>query len=238
MTNPLVDSPGTLLGDGRVLFVASSSTGDLYDPKSGKFTPLPPSPLLRGGATATLLHNGKVLFTGTSPLDDATRMETYDPTTGKFTSLAFTPPAGTAESPKACAQALYYQPSPQTATLLSDGRVLFSVCSYLETYDPASAVFAPAGQISTLGDLNRPSATRLSDGRVLFSGGELITATRDDPVASASLYDPATGPQAAPSMTTAREYHTTTLLPDGRVLIVGGTMDGTNALASAELFVP
>jgi hypothetical protein len=29
---------------------------------------------------------------------------------------------------------------------------------------------------------------------------------------------------------------TATLLPDGSVLIAGGTSDGTNALASAELF--
>src|SRR5262245_23517170 len=37
------------------------------------------------------------------------------------------------------------------------------------------------------------------------------------------------------SLSTARFHHTSTLLPDGRVLVVGGE-DGIDALASAELY--
>jgi len=42
---------------------------------------------------------------------------------------------------------------------------------------------------------------------------------------------------ATGSMTTARESHTATLLPDGKVLMAGG-FDGTNVIASAEFYDP
>src|SRR4029453_7382162 len=51
-------------------------------------------------------------------------------------------------------------------------------------------------------------------------------------------FDPGAGTFGAiVAMTTARRMHTATLLPDGRVLIVGGYGPG-GALASAELFDP
>src|SRR5262249_52195646 len=55
---------------------------------------------------------------------------------------------------------------------------------------------------------------------------------------STEIYDPNTGTfRVAASMTVARRMHTATLLPDDRVLIVGGYGAG-GALASAELFDP
>ena len=43
---------------------------------------------------------------------------------------------------------------------------------------------------------------------------------------------------ATGSMTVARSWHTATLLPNGMVLIAGGTSDGVTAVASAELYEP
>ena len=56
-------------------------------------------------------------------------------------------------------------------------------------------------------------------------------------LATAEIYDPATGTWTATgSMATPRYFHTATRLADGRVLVAGG-FNGSNVLASAELFV-
>jgi hypothetical protein len=82
------------------------------------------------------------------------------------------------------------------------------------------------------------TATLLADGRVLIAGGD------GDPeaLASAELYDPATGTFSPTGrMLHARESHTATLLPDGRVLVAGGIGAGgypSGVLSSAELYDP
>jgi hypothetical protein len=138
-----------------------------------------------------------------------------------------------------------------TATLLADGRVLIAggtandagVLASAEVYDPKAGKFTATGSMATARYSH--TATLLSDGRVLILGGFGATSvpssgcclgtTLPTPLASAELYDPATGRfSPAGSMTTAREGHTATLLADGRVLIAGG-WDG---VSSAELYQP
>ena len=58
-------------------------------------------------------------------------------------------------------------------------------------------------------------------------------------MSSAELYDPATGTWTATgSLGTARDLHTATLLPNGKVLVAGGSADGFQAFSSAELYDP
>jgi len=85
------------------------------------------------------------------------------------------------------------------------------------------------------------TATLLRDGRVLIAGGEGYVNGILAGLASAELYDPATGIfTATGSMTTPHgNWHTATLLPDGKVLIAGGfgLVEGSKR-ASAELYDP
>jgi len=64
------------------------------------------------------------------------------------------------------------------------------------------------------------TATRLADGKVLVVGGD---DDQNERLASAEVYDPATGLfSGTGSMYTTRIGQTSTLLTDGRVLVAGG----------------
>src|SRR5438046_341271 len=68
------------------------------------------------------------------------------------------------------------------------------------------------------------TATLLADGKVLVVGGEGLDAKRRPiRLASVELFDPDSRIWSpAGNLSTARSGHTATLLPDGRVLVVGG----------------
>lgn len=112
----------------------------------------------------------------------------------------------------------------ETATLLNDGRVLITEgCgTAADLYDPATGTFSPTGSLRAT--RSGKTATLLQDGRVLFTGGYNCAKAGEDGVwASAEVYDPLTGMfSPTGSMKTSREFHTATLLTDGRVLIAGG----------------
>jgi hypothetical protein len=120
-----------------------------------------------------------------------------------------------------------------TATLLPDGKVLIAGWGgSAELYDPGAGAFSLTGDPQN----TRWTASLLTNGEVLFSGGN------DDPGADigAELYDLSTGTFTATGyLTKARVGHTSTLLPDGTVLIAGAeTAPPGTRLGSAELYDP
>jgi WD40 repeat protein len=78
----------------------------------------------------------------------------------------------------------------------------------------------------------------LPSGKVLAAGGFIYQFPTNGNLASAELFDPATGTWTMTgALPGTRSEHTATLLPNGKVLITGGT-DGTNSLSSTLLYDP
>jgi N-acetylneuraminic acid mutarotase len=135
-----------------------------------------------------------------------------------------------------------------TATLLKDGRVLVAggndsaPLKSAQLYDPAANTWSSAGTMSLA--RTGQAAALLDSGKVLVAGGMAPDA---DPASStgaytrsAELYNPATNTWTATGdMAAARFQPTMTVLPDGRVLVAGGSGgDAASPLASAEIYDP
>ncbi len=96
----------------------------------------------------------------------------------------------------------------------------------------ARATVQPTGSMA--GPRSEHTATFLGTGKVLVAGGTDSTGR----LATAELYDPATGSFAATaSMPEERHGHTATMLPTGKILVAGGNGDA-GALATCRLYDP
>ncbi len=188
----------------------------------------------RDFALASLLTSGQVLISGgyNTVLGSLDTAELFDPKTQAFHLLP-----SRMETPRE----LF------TATTLTDGRVLIAggfnthrgrTQALAEIYDPQTQAFTPTGSLAE--DRFGQDAVRLADGRVLVVGGTHWFVRRPSvPLASAEIYDPATGVfhLTRGPMAFARDRSTATLLPDGTVLVAGG-QNGAGEPAQAELFDP
>ncbi len=227
----------TLLQNGTVLLAGgfindvwdygpsnSSNGAGLYDSATGVLSGTGNMTANRGGHTATLLADGKVLIAGGADTDPTgtglASAELYDPGTGTFTQTG------------SMAVGRYLH----TATLLQNGKVLIvggaltstsEPDATAEVYDPATGIFTMTGAMKTAREQH--TATLLADGRVLIVGGT-TSAGVGDPTATAEVYDPSTGSfSVTGSMAEARTYHTASLLPSGKVLVAGGGDENSTA---------
>jgi Kelch motif protein len=128
--------------------------------------------------------------------------------------------------------------------LLDDGRVLIiggndGAATTSEIYDPRTGRSLSTGRMVSADALDVSSAVRLRDGRVLVVGD---ARPFDAPFfAVAQIFDPTTMLfESVGPMVTPRAGAQLALLPDGRVLMTGGTtpVDINTTLASAEVFDP
>ena len=104
------------------------------------------------------------------------------------------------------------------------------------TFALGEGTWSPTGSLINYGEGH--TATLLPNGKVLVVGGENRYGKFSSALNRAELYDPASGTwTATTNLTSARDNHTTTLLPNGRVLVAGGWNDD-GASASAELYDP
>jgi len=231
----------TLLSNGKVLFLGAGKP-ELYNPATNAFSAAGPMVAERRNPLAAALPGGKVLVIGGDSfagcaLSNIDIVEVYNSATNTFSQIN-SPVVGD----------VY-----QTATSLADGTVLLTGGwtiddAHLDGFR-SSALFDPATSAFTLlgGDIQPApgaAASLLPDHTVLFAGGLVGNDGTFTPIGTAVVYRPDHHDfvTLAGTMTVPRTSASATLLPDGRVLIVGGgttdSWDGCSGtcLSSAETY--
>lgn len=223
---PRFGGKSTLLGNGKVILVAGQTTNEflssvtttnteMFDPSLGTWLSAAPVNFGRSEPTVTLLADGSVLLAGGFGSTNFIRVsERYNPATGVWRTN------GLLNVPRA----------EHTATLLLNGEVLIAGgdsgtspvgTQSAELYDPVSGTFTATGSMNI--GRYRHRAVLLQSGKVLVVGGGGGTNS-DFITGSAELFDPSTGRwTSTASLPLALIDHTATLLPNGEVLVAGGS---------------
>lgn len=216
------------LADGRVLIVVATLTRGavIFDPVNGTVGPFIEfaNPFWSGARVLAPLSDGRVFLFSTNSL----HAEIFTPGPDSF-SVAGAPNAS--------------RVSGIAASVLLDGRVLLTggavpPDTLAEAYSPQIDRFVALSsqQIANgFGAYANQTSTRLQDGRVLVVGG--------NGTALAEVFDPASNTfSVTGGLRTGRGYNsgfittfTSTLLDDGRVLVVGGC---AGMPCEAEIYTP
>lgn len=218
-----------------VFVVAAAATPLAVASAPGTFSPTGSMATPRQAPFAATMADGRVLVGGGFDGSYVTSAEIYSPATGTFT------PTGSLGRARAYA----------AAAPLPDGRVLIAGgYNPTDTRLDTATVFKPTlnggvGDFSSAGigtmstSREGPIAAPLPDGRVLVAGGR---SNGNVTQRSAEIFDPATNAftpvLGGGQMVVGRENAAAATLPDGRVLIAGGTDTTTEATATAEVFDP
>ncbi len=248
MISARAQQTATLLPNGNVLMAGGNDGTNAVAIAELYFSPPPPpAPPAPGtwtatGAltnapylhTATLLPNGKALICGGSDNSShaAAGVQLYDPATGAWTST------------NAMGKARFGH----TATVLPSGKVLaaggitsydsFSLVQTVELFNPTN------GTWTTTGALKSPryghTATLLANGKVLVAAGVGTNGSNVNltNLYTAELYDPTSGVWTVTGVLSApHDGPTATLLPNGKVLVVGGATP-SGGTSATELYDP
>jgi trimeric autotransporter adhesin len=227
-----LDHTATLLSTGKVLVVGgqvgpmpftSLASAELYDPTRNSWSAAAPMIVSRASQSAVLLRDGRVLVVGGITLavregglfpSRATDAEIYDATANRWSTTA---PMGNNRLG-------------QTATLLADGRVLVAggqdgVTTFRSTeiYNPTEDRWISAGPMG-VGRWGHAAAL-LPNGDVFVVGGTGEESNPPSIALSAEIYDPSTNLWVTVANMDGMHFEpTATVLRDGRVLVVGATI--------------
>lgn len=236
-----------LLQDGRVLVAGGFgdskvlAEAEVFDPATRRWTLIPSMNLARKDHSATLLNDGRVLVvagvTSSAPPDfgRTATAEIYDPRTNawQFTESLPRSVTGRAAVRLQDGRVLVAGGFPGEPGTLSDGS------AQAEIYDPATGHWDQTGSLNTGRFWH--TLTLLANGEVLAVRGsndvDLMTT-----LSSTEIYNPASGQwRVAGDSGEGSVYHSATLLPDGKVMVVGGNTGGIGGdliLSSVHLFDP
>jgi len=221
MNNPRAFHQAVLLDNGKVLVLGTgtkaSPRAELYDPDTGKWTPAGRAADLPSGASISLLPSGLVLVAGGIATDILRDAYLYDPAADTLTAT------GSLGVPRYL----------HGAALLGDGRVLIAggfdftdgmdgrLTERAELYDPATGSWSFTSDLVPAAYFPAATMTGLESGNVLTFASRNTAGTALRSQSATYDFSRATW---APDETAPRSgyYHAATLLPDGRVLIVGG----------------
>jgi N-acetylneuraminic acid mutarotase len=216
MHHPRSGHTATLLLDGRLLVVGGISEGrptfssEIYDPATNRWTITTNMTHARTGHTATLMNNGQVLVAGGS--DDLLPAEIYEPLTNSWRATGN----------------MIYPRLEHTATLLDDGRVLivgggrsegapYGGIAEVEIFNPLTANWEEVAGLSYGRRFH--TANKLSDGTIVIIGGTYDAAIG----VPFEVYNPETDTWRITGPTQILAKHSSTVLPDGSILVCGGS---------------
>jgi hypothetical protein len=227
MPAPLMSHQAVMLHDGRVLVLGGESvlgvptrTAQVYDPATRAWTTLIGMHTARIGFTATVLLDGRVLVVGGigTQMQDLASAELFDPRAERWSELPALPQSRFSQS----------------ASLLPDGRVLLVGGIVNHVIGRSTLLFDPIRDSFVPGPLTRfPHAQQdtltMPDQKILIAGGYGGTP---------EVYDPSASAWQGAGSTPLRIHPTLTLLPNGTVLLVGGTDRAEHDSTLARIFHP
>jgi hypothetical protein len=238
MTQPRCHHSATLLPTGEVLVAGgvdsiynantpdTSATAELYNPSTGTWQTTGSLNTSRAGQVA-LLENGQVLVAGGYGTSNGTTTnlasaELYDPSKGSWSLTA------------SMRLAL---PAPTTSVLLPNSDVLIGDAA--QFYNPGTATWVSTGALPTIA---RPptQASLFNTGNALASGTLCsYSGCGYKPTVYCYLYTTSTNTWSRTgNMNWPRYSHSSTLLPNGQVLVAGGYYNNHIPTSTAELYTP
>ncbi len=237
LSGPRSAHVATLLPDGRVLVAGGASvpslgdfapssaltTAEIYDPASSSWSATGSMAKPHFHAALTVLADSRILVTGNGNGD--TSAEIYDPGT-KAWSLAAPMKEGRGR---------------HISVRLATGEV-FVAGGY---FSSTAEVYNPSVNVWTL--INSSSVPRFGSAAAVLPGGKILvvggvrdaSGTAASAVLTTEIFDPATRTwSTAAPMEIGHMVPTATTLPDGRVLVLGGSSYNNVPISDARIYDP